>query len=89
VRSSGTVALIGVLAGATAQLSLGAVVTQNVRLQGVTVGSRDLFEDMARAMELHATAPPIDARQFAFEEVGQAIKALPQGQHFGKVCSRF
>lgn len=89
VRTSGTVALIGVLAGATAQLGLGAVVTQNIRLQGVTVGSRDLFEEMVRAMELHGTEPPIDDRRFAFEEVGEAIKALPAGQHFGKVCSRF
>jgi NADPH:quinone reductase-like Zn-dependent oxidoreductase len=89
VRTSGTLALIGVLAGATAQLGLGAVVTQNIRLQGVTVGSRDRFEEMARAMEMHGTAPPVDPRHFAFEEVGAAIKALPQGQHFGKVCSRF
>ena len=89
VRTSGTLALIGVLAGATAQLGLGAVVTQNIRLQGVTVGNRDLFEDMARAMEIHRTEPPVDARLFAFDEVGEAIKALPEGQHFGKVCSRF
>jgi NADPH:quinone reductase-like Zn-dependent oxidoreductase len=89
VRTSGTLALIGVLAGATAQLSLGAVVTQNICLQGVTVGSRDLFDAMVRAMELHGTEPPIDARRFAFEEVGEAIKALARGEHFGKVCSRF
>jgi NADPH:quinone reductase-like Zn-dependent oxidoreductase len=89
VRSSGTLALIGVLAGATTQLGLGPIVTQNIRLQGVTVGSRDLFEEMARAMELHGTEPPVDERLFAFEEVGEAIKALPAGQHFGKVCSRF
>jgi NADPH:quinone reductase-like Zn-dependent oxidoreductase len=89
VRTSGTLALIGVLAGAAAQLGLGPVVTQNIRLQGVTVGSRDLFEDMVRAMELHGVEPPIDERRFAFDQVGEAIKALPQGQHFGKVCSRF
>jgi NADPH:quinone reductase-like Zn-dependent oxidoreductase len=89
VRTSGTVALIGVLAGATAPLGLGAVVTQNIRLQGVTVGSRDLFEEMVRAMEAHGTEPPVDERRFAFDEVGEAIKALPTGQHFGKVCSRF
>ncbi len=89
VRASGTLALIGVLAGANAQLGLGPVVTQNIRLQGVTVGSRELFEDMARAMELHRTEPPVDEQRFAFEQVGEAIKALPAGQHFGKVCSRF
>jgi D-arabinose 1-dehydrogenase-like Zn-dependent alcohol dehydrogenase len=89
VRASGTVALIGVLAGPSPQLSLGPVVTQNIRLQGVTVGSREGFEDMVRAMELHRTEPPVDERLFAFEAAGEAIKALPTGQHFGKVCSRF
>ena len=89
VRTSGTLALIGVLAGANAQLGLGPVVTQNIRLQGVTVGSRELFEDMVRAMELHRTEPPVDEQRFAFDQVGEAIKALPSGQHFGKVCSRF
>jgi NADPH:quinone reductase-like Zn-dependent oxidoreductase len=89
VRCSGTLALIGVLAGPSAPLGLGAVVTQNIRLQGVTVGSRELFEDMARAIELHGTVPPVDEQLFAFDEVGAAIKALPSGRHFGKVCSRF
>ena len=89
VRTNGTVALIGVLAGATAQLGLGPVVTQNIRLQGITVGSREIFEDMVRAMELHGTVPPVDEQGFAFDQVGEAIKALPSGQHFGKVCSRF
>jgi NADPH:quinone reductase-like Zn-dependent oxidoreductase len=89
VRTSGTVALIGVLAGATATLGLGAVVTQNIRLQGVTVGSREIFEDMVRAVEVHRTEPPVDERLFEFEQVGEAITALPTGQHFGKVCSRF
>jgi NADPH:quinone reductase-like Zn-dependent oxidoreductase len=89
VRTSGMLALIGVLAGATTQVNLGPVVTQNLRLQGVTVGGRDVFEDMVRALELHQTQPPIDERRFAFEEVGEAIKALPAGRHVGKVCSRF
>lgn len=89
VRCSGTIALIGVLSGVAASLALGPVVTQNIRMQGVTVGSRELFEDMVRAMELWRTAPPVDDSLFAFEQVGEAITALPAGRHFGKVCVRF
>ncbi len=89
VRASGTVSLVGVLSGVAASLSLGPVVTQNIRLQGVTVGSREVFEDMVRAMESHRLLPPIDDQVFAFAEVGRAIKALPEGRHFGKVCIRF
>lgn len=90
VRPSGTVALIGVLAGGVGELNLGPVVTRNIRLQGITVGSRAIFEDMVRAMQLHGTRPTVDAdNMFAFEDVGRAITALSAGKHFGKVCSRF
>ena len=70
-------------------MNLGPVVTQNIRLQGVTVGSRELFQDMVRAMEVHHVRPPIDDHVFGFAEVGPALKALPEGKHFGKVCIRF
>ncbi|HYB40309.1 MAG TPA: NAD(P)-dependent alcohol dehydrogenase [Candidatus Methylomirabilis sp.] len=89
VHMSGTVALIGVLGGASASLSLGPVVTQNIRLQGIFTGSRDLFEDMVRAIEQHGILPAVHEPLFAFEEVGRALEAFPRGGHFGKVCSRF
>jgi NADPH:quinone reductase-like Zn-dependent oxidoreductase len=89
VRVSGTVSLIGVLSGVAGSVNLGPVVTQNIRLQGVTVGSRDVFQDMVRAIELHHLRPPIDDHVYDFAEVGPALKALPEGHHFGKVCLRF
>lgn len=89
IRSSGTIALIGVLSGGAGEINLGPVVTQNVRLQGVTVGSRDIFEDILQAMSLHETRPPIDDNLFAFEDVGDAIASLVKGTHYGKVCTRF
>ncbi len=87
VRPGGTISLIGVLAGAAGPIGLGPVVTQNVRLQGVTVGSRSMFEAMNRAMSLFATRPVVDdAHRFGFGEVAAALRAFPQGRHFGKVC---
>ena len=89
VRPSGIVSLIGVLAGGAGELNLGLVVTQNIRLQGITVGSRDLFEAMNRALSLHKVKPPIDAHGFAFDGLKDALKAFPQGKHFGKVVCQF
>ncbi len=89
VRPSGTVSLIGVLAGGAGEVNLGPVVTQNIRLQGITVGSRALFEAMNRALELHQVRPPIDAHRFRFEELTAALKAFPEGRHFGKVVCEF
>jgi len=89
VRAGGTIALIGVLAGALAELELGRVVTQSVRLQGVTLGSRDAFEDMVRAIERHHLKPAIDDRRYGFAEAAAAIAAIEAGRHFGKICLEF
>lgn len=89
VRTSGTLAIIGVLSGGMAELNLGRVVTQNVRLQGVTLGSRDMFEDMVRAIERHRLQPVVDEKRYAFEEVADAIRAIADGRHFGKICIAF
>jgi NADPH:quinone reductase-like Zn-dependent oxidoreductase len=86
IRSGGTLSMIGVLAGGTMDARLGAVVTRHVRLQGITVGSRDDFEAMARAMAQHQLRPAIDDRVFAFEELHPALDYLASGQHFGKIC---
>jgi NADPH:quinone reductase-like Zn-dependent oxidoreductase len=89
LRPSGTVSLIGVLGGNAPELPLGRVVTRNLRLQGVTVGSRDTFEAMVRAIEVAGSRPVLDERRFAFEELGEALAALPDGRHFGKVVGEF
>jgi len=79
------VAMIGVLSGSTMAASLGLIVTRQVRLQGVTVGHRDGFEAMARAIEQHQVRPVID-RIFAFAELKEALAYLKSGAQFGKVC---
>lgn len=89
MRPDGTVALIGVLSGASGELNLGPIVTQNIRLQGITVGPRDLFEEMVKAIDFHGIKPPVDENLFAFDAVSEAIKSIPTGRHFGKICSSF
>ena len=85
IRPGGTVAMIGVLTGGAMAASLGFVVTRQVRLQGVTVGHRDGFETMVRALEQHKIKPVVD-RVFAFEELKEAMAHLKSGAQFGKVC---
>lgn len=89
VRGGGTISLIGVLGGAAGDFSLPYVVTQNVRLQGVTVGNRDMFEDMLRAIELHRVRPTVDSKVYGFTEVAEAITSLPHGRHVGKIGLSF
>jgi len=87
VAPSGTVSVIGILSGISGEVNLGPMVTRNIRLQGITVGGRDMFCNMVQAMELHQTRPVIHDTSFAFDELGAALAALPEEQHFGKlVC---
>ena len=88
IRPGGTISMIGVLSGANMGVSLGLIVTRKVRLQGITVGHRDSFEAMTRALAQHQLKPVID-RVFAFEELKEAMEYLREGKHFGKICIRF
>jgi NADPH:quinone reductase-like Zn-dependent oxidoreductase len=87
IRPGGTISMIGVLSGGTLAAPLGLVVTRQVRLQGITVGSRDSFEAMVRAIEQHRLQPVVD-RVFAFEELKEALGYLKVGRQFGKICIR-
>ncbi len=58
--------------------------SSNARIQGINVGSRDLFEDMCRAIGQHHLHPVID-RSFPFERADEAFSMLRAGGHFGKL----
>lgn len=61
---------------------------KSVRVQGINVGSREMFEAMNRAIALHKLRPIVD-RVFPFEEVAEALRYMESGAHFGKICVRF
>lgn len=88
VRAGGTLSMIGVLGGARLEAPLGLVVTRAVRLQGVTVGSRDDFVAMCTAMARTQLRPVVDS-VFPFEALTDALTHLESGRHFGKVCISF
>jgi NADPH:quinone reductase-like Zn-dependent oxidoreductase len=85
VRPGGTLSMIGVLSGGGMSAPLGLVVTRQVRLQGITVGHRDGFEAMMRAIGQHKLRPVLD-KVFAFEQLKDAMAHLKSGAHFGKIC---
>lgn len=80
--------MIGNLSGNTTEVNLVQILMQNVRIQGVLVGSRDTFEAMNRSIALHELRPVID-RVFAFEEARKAFEYMASGSHFGKICIKF
>jgi NADPH:quinone reductase-like Zn-dependent oxidoreductase len=87
VRYGGYIALIGVLSGANAEVNPMPILMKNVRVQGIFVGSRAMFEAMNRAIEVSRMRPVID-RVFGFDQAPQALLYLESGAHFGKVVIR-
>ena len=87
VRTGGYIALIGVLSGVTAEVNPMPILMKNIRVQGIFVGSRAMFEAMNRAIEIAGMHPVID-RVFEFDQAPQALEYLESGAHFGKVVVR-
>ena len=87
VKQGGRVSLIGVLAGGSGEVNLYPALMKNVCVQGIFVGSREMFEAMNRAIAVGQMKPVID-RTFGFGEVREAMKYMESGAHFGKVCIR-
>jgi NADPH:quinone reductase-like Zn-dependent oxidoreductase len=88
IRIGGYIGLIGNLTGNATEVNLIQILMQNLRIQGVLVGSRDTFEAMNRAISLHQLRPVID-RVFSFDEARQAFEYMASGSHFGKICIKF
>jgi NADPH:quinone reductase-like Zn-dependent oxidoreductase len=83
VRLGGTISLIGVLAG-PAPVTLTPVLMRNIRVQGVLVGSREMFTRMNAAIAHHGLRPVVD-RVFPFQDAPAAFAHLESGAHLGKV----
>jgi NADPH:quinone reductase-like Zn-dependent oxidoreductase len=87
VRPGGQVSLIGVLAGIAEPLNIGPILHNSIRLQGIYVGSVEMFEAMNRAIAAHRLKPAID-RVFSFGESREALRYMESARHFGKIVIR-
>jgi NADPH:quinone reductase-like Zn-dependent oxidoreductase len=86
VRTGGTISLIGVLAEGS-EVNPAPILMRHLRLQGIFVGSRTMFENMLRAMTVSQMRPVID-RVFGFHELPEALAYMESAKHIGKICLR-
>ncbi|WP_353039291.1 NAD(P)-dependent alcohol dehydrogenase [Mesorhizobium sp. M1300] len=84
-RMGGHIALIGVLTGFAGQVSIPALFSNQIRISGISIGSRADQNDMIRAIEANRLKPAID-RGFPLQEIANAFKHYESQKHFGKVC---
>lgn len=82
-RLGGRIAVIGLLSG-IAQVDPMPILRRNLRVQGLYVGSKQMFEAMNRAIEANGLKPVID-KVFPFAEAKEAYRHLKGQGHFGKI----
>jgi NADPH:quinone reductase-like Zn-dependent oxidoreductase len=78
------VSVIGLISGAEQPIDLRPILGKNLRVQGITVGSRQMLEEIAKAFAANGIKPVIDER-FAFDQSIEALKSLKAAEHFGKI----
>jgi NADPH:quinone reductase-like Zn-dependent oxidoreductase len=87
IKSGGQISLIGILTGGAGQINPLPILMKNIRVQGIFVGSREMFEAMNRAIALHKLQPVVD-RVFPFSDAVAAYRYMETAAHFGKVVIR-
>jgi NADPH:quinone reductase-like Zn-dependent oxidoreductase len=88
IALGGHVAVVGVLSGPSEPLLIPALITTSARLQGLSVGSREMFEAMLRAIAQHRIEPVVD-KVFAWQDARAALETMARGEHFGKIILDF
>ncbi|OZG59147.1 quinone oxidoreductase [Bifidobacterium tissieri] len=84
VRPGGTIAICGATTGDQPGAELTRVFFQDIRVQGVTMGTRDDFARLLRFVE-HADIHPVIDSTYALADAPAAFRKVLDGDVFGKV----
>jgi NADPH:quinone reductase-like Zn-dependent oxidoreductase len=83
-RYGGHISVIGVLSGVAQELNVIPILMHNICVQGIFVGSREMLQNMVRAIEVNQMRPVVD-RVFEFDQAREALDYMKSGAHLGKV----
>ncbi|MBO6769687.1 MAG: NAD(P)-dependent alcohol dehydrogenase [Erythrobacter sp.] len=84
-RVGGHIALIGVLAGFAGPVQTALLFSKNLKVQGLTVGSRTMQQEMIAAIDANGIRPQI-SDSFALKNLADAFRHQESGSHFGKIA---
>ena len=85
LKPFGQISLIGILGGSISNLNLLPILMQNIRIQGILVGSKSSLESMIKAIDFHKIKPVIH-KVYSIENFMDAFEDLKSGNQFGKIC---
>ena len=83
-RPGGRIGMLGALTGLKAEITVGMILMKRLRIAGIMVDSQAAFAAMNLFIEQRAIRPIID-REFAFEQLPEALQLMEAGGHFGKI----
>jgi NADPH:quinone reductase-like Zn-dependent oxidoreductase len=84
LRPGGHIAIIGARSGPGGELDRRQILQRGLKVSGINVGSRAMFEAMNRAIAVAKMKPVVD-RTFPLAEGVAAYRDFATGKHFGKV----
>jgi NADPH:quinone reductase-like Zn-dependent oxidoreductase len=84
IRVGGHAAIIGARAGVGGDLDRALVLRKGLRVTGINIGSRAMFEAMNRAIAAAKLKPAVD-KVFPIADAIAAYQDFATGRHFGKV----
>lgn len=84
VAIGGHISMIGVLTGVASTVPTAKIMALNATVRGITVGSREHFQAMNRAIALHSLEPVI-GETLGFADLRQGLELMQSGGHFGKI----
>lgn len=85
VKMGGHIAVIGVLSQGGEGINPVDVLRKSIKMHGIFVGSRQMFEQMNLMFCQHAHLKPIIDKTFGFHEVRDALEYMKSATHFGKI----
>ncbi len=84
IKPGGKISMIGVLTGQGGETSGMLILGKRANIQGISVGSTQMFEAMNRAISVNNMKPVID-KVFPFADAKAAFQHLQSAKHVGKV----
>ena len=84
-KIGGSIISIGILGnGRKGEITFPKLFFKHLRMTGIAVGSREMQEDMVKAIEVNGMKPIID-KSFSFDELAPAFQYQASGKQFGKI----
>lgn len=88
IRPGGHISVVGMLTGGQQNIDIRQIYGKNAQLRGITVGTRETFAAMNRALDAHRIKPIIN-QVIPWRDATRALSELAQGSGMGKIILDF